>query len=102
LQLVLMVFGAIGFVLAIRHWLVYIHLRRGHPPTGLAWLKMHIGMMMGAYIATVTAFVVVNYKIFSFLHLPDWFFWLFPSMVLSPFIVYWTRKYTGGKERKLV
>lgn len=101
LQLVLMVFGTIGFIATTQHWLVYVKIKRRQQLPPLSWLRMHISMMMGAYIATITAFVVVNYRVFSFIQLPAWFFWLFPSMVLSPLIAYWTRKYTGKKERSV-
>lgn len=52
------------------------------------WLLLHFQRMMGAYIASLTAFAVVNwpYKL-SFIA------WLLPSIILVPLIVKWTNKY---------
>jgi uncharacterized membrane protein len=94
LNLILMVFGGIGIFAATGHWKAFIKLTRKIELPPLSWLKLHIGMMTGAYISTVTAFVVVNYAVFSFINLPNWFFWFLPSAVLGPLIGYWTRKYT--------
>jgi hypothetical protein len=102
LDLILMVFGGIGIFAATGHWRAYIKIKRGTMLPPLSWLKLHIGMMVGAYISTVTAFLVVNYKVFSFTHLPDWFFWFLPSAVLGPLIGYWTRKYTVSPKKSLV
>lgn len=52
------------------------------------WLTMHIQRMVGSYIATVTAFLVVNNKI-----LPGILAWLLPTSILVPLIIKWTRKY---------
>lgn len=56
LMLILGIFGSIGGVLAIADILVY---RNGlkHPKE---WLLRHLGRMLGAYIATFTAFAVTN------------------------------------------
>ena len=100
LQPVLVVFGLISSMAVVRHWSVLRQVSSGRLKNPAAWLQMHIGMMMGSFIATVTAFLVVNYKVFSFLHLPGWFFWLLPSAVLSPLIMYWTKKYTSTRPQK--
>jgi hypothetical protein len=56
LTIILGIFGSIGGVLAIADLLVY---RNGldHPRE---WLLRHLGRMLGAYIATFTAFAVTN------------------------------------------
>ena len=46
-------------------------------------LYRHIGRMGGAYIATCTAFIVVN-----FTFLPDILLWLGPTFIGSPLIAY--------------
>ena len=52
------------------------------------WLVFHLQRMTGAYIASWTAFVVVNApNRLSFLP------WLLPAAIIVPFIVKWTRKY---------
>jgi uncharacterized membrane protein len=52
------------------------------------WLVTHIQRMVGSYIATVTAFLVVNNKI-----LPDVVAWLLPTFLLVPLIIKWVIKY---------
>lgn len=56
LTIILGLFGTVGGVLAIADVLVY---RNGlsHPKE---WLLRHLGRMLGAYIATFTAFAVTN------------------------------------------
>lgn len=55
------------------------------------WLLAHIARMTGGYIASLTAFLVVNatYIPISF---PPVFLWLFPSLLLVPFIILWSRR----------
>ncbi len=56
------------------------------------WLLAHISRMVGGYIASLTAFLVVNAKYIPF-EFPLFLFWIFPSMLLVPFIMKWSRKY---------
>lgn len=52
------------------------------------WLLTHIGRMSGSYIATSTAFLVVN------VHFePQWIIWLLPTAVGTPLIIMATRKW---------
>jgi uncharacterized membrane protein len=53
-----------------------------------AWLINHLTKMLGAYIATVTAVSAVNFHF-----LPPVWRWLWPSIILVPFIFMWVRKY---------
>jgi uncharacterized membrane protein len=48
---------------------------------------IHIQRMMGAFIASVTAFIVVNNTI-----LPGLVAWLLPTLVFTPLIIRWSRK----------
>jgi uncharacterized membrane protein len=50
-------------------------------------LGSHIGNMIGAYIATVTAFVVTNIT-----GVPAIILWLGPTVLFLPVIFYWQRK----------
>jgi len=63
------------------------------------WLYAHIGGMSGAYIATVTAFFVVNVHF-----LPPLVVWLLPTAVGVPLILYCIKYYKNklnkGKEVK--
>jgi uncharacterized membrane protein len=54
------------------------------------WLPAHIQRMSGAYIASLTAFLVVNHKYFSFV--PVILLWLLPTIVITPLIIKWSRR----------
>lgn len=58
-------------------------------------LLMHIQRMTGAYIATITAFIVVNVDF-----LPGFISWIIPTALVLPFIVSWTRSYRKDKKSK--
>lgn len=58
------------------------------------WLLSHISGMMGGYIATWTAFLVVNIDF-----LPQLVVWLAPTAIGVPFIVYFTRKFKTKPEK---
>jgi uncharacterized membrane protein len=58
-------------------------------------LTLHIGRMMGSFIATFTAFIVVNVQFH-----PAWVIWLAPTAVGSVFISYFIRKY-GVKKKEV-
>jgi len=47
-------------------------------------------MMLGAYISTFTAFLVVNIQSENYAYL----IWLMPTFIGTPLIVFWTMKYT--------
>jgi hypothetical protein len=57
------------------------------------WLLMHLQRMMGAYIASTTAFLVVNAKYLPF-EFPGFVFWLLPTAILTPLIIIWSKKYS--------
>jgi hypothetical protein len=94
--LVLMVFGTISSILVIGDLRIFIRHIQGQEIPKLEWLSQHIGMMMGTYIATSTAFVVVNANSFR----PAWLPWLLPTALGVPLIVYFTRKYAPRNKRK--
>lgn len=79
---VLLVFGAIGAVFALRDLRLYRQLERLQK----SWLRLHLGKMCGGYIASVTAFLVVNEL------LPGLFAWFVPTVIGSVFIAYWMRR----------
>jgi uncharacterized membrane protein len=65
---------------------------RGRVTAKNYWLLEHLKRMTGGYIAAVTAFLVVNAK-YSPIVLPGVVFWLLPTVILTPLIISWTRKY---------
>ena len=82
--IVAIVFGIIGLWLAGTDVREFLH----HPADKMAWWYSHMTRMMAAYIATVTAFSVVNMKF-----LPQVTRWLWPTVIGTFGIVLWTRYY---------
>ncbi|WP_396637482.1 DUF2306 domain-containing protein [Maribacter sp. R77961] len=81
-HIVLMVFGIVGLLFGLRDFSNY------KTPKKLKqnWLRIHLGKMMGAYIAAVSAFLVVNQ------FLPTLLNWFLPAVFGVIFIVYWINK----------
>jgi len=91
MNIILIVFGGICMFLIFGQLRIFVKIIRNMEIPKLQWLRQHIGMMVGSYIATLTAFLVVNLKVFD----PVWLPWLAPTFILFPLIIYWIRKYTG-------
>jgi uncharacterized membrane protein len=82
------VFLAFG-VLSLRMVRVDIKNYKGKAVSKNYWLTTHLQRMLGAYIASATAFAVVNNpKV-----LPDAVVWLLPTAIVLPLIIKWTKKY---------
>jgi len=99
LNIVLMIFGGISISLVIGDIRIFIKTTRGLPIPRMAWLRRHIGMMMGTYIATVTAFIVTagpRTEWYGTIQ-PQWLPWILPSLVLTPMNMYYTKKYASKK-----
>ena len=79
----LLVFAFIAAALSLGDMKIF----RAGGVTGTARIRRHLSMMLGGLIATVTAFVVVN-----FTFAPGVVLWLAPTLVITPFIVFWNRK----------
>lgn len=58
-------------------------------------VRLHLQRMSGAFIAAFTAFLVVNNSSIP-LPIPGFIFWILPTAVITPFIVYWSRKYSDN------
>ena len=84
LGIVPVVFGILGMVLA------GLDIKRfARPPADRnAWWSAHMGGMLGSYIATVSAFSVVN-----FTFLPTAVRWLWPTAIGTPLIALWITYY---------
>jgi hypothetical protein len=78
-----LVFGAVGTAFAVSD----LRKLRGAVTPG-AWVTEHLVRMGAAYIATVTAFSTVN-----FVFLPVVARWLWPTLVGTPLLFYFSRKY---------
>ncbi|WP_220626212.1 hypothetical protein [Pontibacter sp. HSC-14F20] len=60
-----------------------------------AWIKSHIGRIVRALIASVTAFMVAGLNIGTTL------VWITPTILGTIYIVYWSRKFKTVKYRKI-
>lgn len=89
LGIVLFVFAGIGSTLALQD---LRHL--GRPPGKAQKTVLHLGRMIGAAIATVTAVLVVNVSLE-----PAWLVWLAPTMVGAPAIALWSRRVARSPRR---
>jgi uncharacterized membrane protein len=83
-SLVFGIIGTRGVITTIRNFIK-------QPTSKSVWIEGHISGMVGGYIASVTAFLVVNND--KYIGLPPVVAWLLPTALLVPYIVYWTRKY---------
>ena len=79
---ILLVFGMFGLFISIRDYYLFKQVDRLRK----CWLKMHLGNMIGGYIAALTAFVVVN-NIF-----PKNYGWFIPGVLGGLYIMYWMNK----------
>ena len=84
----LITFGLIGLLCVRKDFQNY----RRKARKKMYWLAAHIARITGAYIASVTAFLVVNQKTFPSV-IPPLVYWLLPTVILTPLIVKWIRKF---------
>jgi hypothetical protein len=89
LNKVLMVFGAISLVLVIGDFRLLFKWGCIEKVPYVIKLKRHIGMMMGSFIGTVTAFIVVNNQSQDY----GLWLWLGPTAILVPLLTYWQFKF---------
>lgn len=76
------VFGAFGIWIAQRN----INVLKNSEKVYANWLQMHLGNITGAFIASVTAFLVVNDVLPSMLN------WFLPGIIGGIYIAYWIKK----------
>ena len=87
-NIILMVLGALFTVNVIQEIRTFIQARKTEFEKTNKWIIRHIGMMLGSFIATNTAFLVTNVQDFN----PEWLPWLAPTIVGTPLITYYTRR----------
>lgn len=81
---VFLVFGSLGWLFAYQDFKNY----RGQSGIRNFYLTTHLQRMTGSYIASSTAFLVVNNTF-----LPAALAWLLPTLLIVPLIVRWSGKY---------
>lgn len=87
INLILVVFAIVGIFFSVKDLLLY------HKPDRLrkAWLKLHLGKMIGGFISATTAFVVVNNFISGISA------WFIPGIIGGFIIFYWIKKVAKPK-----
>jgi uncharacterized membrane protein len=86
----LLVFGVFGIIATLNT----LRVLRNKDTLKEHWLRMHLGNMMGGYIAAVSAFAVVNQI------LPSLYNWFAPGIIGGVYIYYWMRKIRLAKATK--
>ena len=82
--IVFIVFGALGLLFSYQDYTNF----RGRSGIQNFYLTTHLQRMTGSYIASSTAFLVVNNHF-----LPAVLVWLLPTIIIVPFIIHWSKKY---------
>ncbi len=93
-------FGVVGIALGgLGCRLIYTGIKAFlvRPTDKKYWLYKHVTSMGGAYIATFTAFAVVNVTF-----LPGPVTWILPTLVGTFFIVRWKRNYQSSLQKRSV
>lgn len=90
--LVFLLFGMMGVFFVFHDFKNY----RGKSRTKNYWLLAHLQRMMGGFIASFTAFLVVNASYLP-TQIPGFIYWLLPTFIFTPFIIAWSRKYEVKK-----
>lgn len=85
-------FGGFGLFLTIKDFQFYKNLER---PKN-AWLIAHIGKMIGALIASITAFIIAGLGIGTLIS------WTLPTVLGTIYIIYWIRKMKAKTATKKV
>lgn len=75
-------FGAFGLLMTLKDFRMY----RNIELLKLKWQQNHLGKMIGALIASVTAFIIAG------LNMSTLIFWILPTIIGSLYIIYWNRK----------
>lgn len=80
-------FGGFGLYMTIKDFVFY----KNTSEIKKQWLSKHIGKMIGALIASVTAFIVAGIGIGNIIA------WMTPSILGTIYIMYWNRKIAPKK-----
>ena len=77
------VFGTVALSLGYRDY----HTHKNQTAKGPQRIVSHLSNMLGGTIAVITAVLVVNVDI-----QPSWLFWILPTLVITPLIIWWNAK----------
>ena len=96
LNIVLLIFGILFSLNIVQECILFLKARKNDFRRTSKWLVRHIGMMLGSFIATCTAFLVTNVQDFD----PAWVPWIAPTVAGTPLITYYTRKTVREKPQR--
>lgn len=82
-------FGIVSIFLSVQDGRFFM--RKDKPAT--EYISRHIGQMSGAFTASFTAFLTAG------LQLKHWLVWILPTVFITFWIIYWSRKYAPTKTR---
>ena len=82
-------FGCFGAFMTVRDFITFKTFTRNKN----AWLISHIGRMVGALIASITAFLVAG------LNIGTVFVWILPTISGTGYIIYWNKKIINGGKK---
>ena len=82
-----------GFFTAQTGWQNYSGFKKLAEAEKMWWWFAHMNSMCGSLIASITAFLVLNGRIFNLPSEMVWIPWVLPAIVGVPLISYWARKY---------
>ena len=83
----LIVYGSIAIFLGYTDFKAY----KNKSATGKGRIARHLTNMMAGTIAVITAVLVTNINIE-----PAWIWWILPTVIIAPAIVWWNRRVLGG------
>jgi uncharacterized membrane protein len=82
-------FGLLSVFLAIQDFRFFARKNK----SATEFIERHIGQMSGAFTASFTAFLSAG------LQLKHWLVWILPTLFISIWIIYWTRKYKSPRTK---
>jgi len=82
LPILFIIFGVLSAFMASRDFKFY-----KDPENHKKWVKSHVGKMVGAYIASVTAFIVAGLG-----YGDNFYAWILPTVIGTIYIIAWGRK----------
>lgn len=86
--IVYVVFATIGLLMVMQDF----NGSKSNPTDKKAHIRKHLQRLGGGFIASATAFLVVNLRELPE-WLPVWLLWLLPTLLISPLISYHSKKY---------
>jgi uncharacterized membrane protein len=80
-------FGGIGLFMTVKDFQTF----RTFTVRKNAWIISHLGRMIAALIASITAFLVAG------LHLSTLMIWIMPTVLGTAYIIFWNRKFKTSR-----